>query len=224
MSPYYEDEWVTLYHGDCREITEWLAADVLVTDPPYGVAYKSNRHGARWETTATAHRPVSIVGDDDTATRDEAVESWGDRPALVFGSWKAPRPSRTRHVLTWVKGDHLGMGDLSIPWRPNTEEIYVLGSGFTGHRGTSALDFPAPVSWASKGRHHQHEKPLSLMSELIAKCPPGTVADPFAGSGSTLVAAKRLGRRAIGVELDERYCEIAAKRLAQGVLDFGASA
>ena len=163
---------------------------------------------------------MSIAGDGDTSLRDATLEAWGDRPALIFGTWKRPRPATTRHVLTWIKGDHLGMGDLSIPWRPNTEEIYVLGTGFIGHRGTSALDIPAPVSWASKGRAHPHEKPVALLRELIAKCPPGTVLDPFMGSGTTLRAAKDLGRKAIGIELEERYCEIARERLGQQVLDF----
>ena len=219
--PYYKDEWVTLYHGDCRDVDTWLSADVLVTDPPYGINYLSNRHGSRYETAATADRPVSIVGDRDTTLRDVALDQWRARPALVFGSWKAPRPPQTRHVLTWIKGDHVGMGDLSIPWRPNTEEVYVIGVGFSGHRGSSALYYPAPVSWASKGRLHQHQKPIPLMLDLLGKCPPGVIADPFAGSGSTLVAAKRCCRQSIGIEQDEAYCEIAAKRLSQGVLDFG---
>ena len=116
------------------------------------------------------------------------------------------------------------MGDLSIPWKPNTEEIYVLGSGFTGRRTGSvikSLAIAGTVGQAGKGtRHHPTQKPVSLMESLITKCPPGIIADPFAGSGSTLIAARNLGRKAIGVELDERYCEVIAKRLAQGAFNF----
>jgi DNA modification methylase len=104
------------------------------------------------------------------------------------------------------------MGDLSIPWKPNTEEIYVIGKGFRGHRDGSVLTGHRVVTWASKGRVHPNMKPVSLMAELVSKCV-GSIADPFAGSGSTLLAAKQLGRQAIGVEIEERYCEIAAKRL-----------
>jgi DNA modification methylase len=225
MTPYYQDDAVTIYHGDCRDINAWdIAGGVMVTDPPYGIAYESNMHGHGLDTATTANRAVSIVGDESTELRDDVLQRWGSRPALVFGSWKAPRPATTRHILTWVKGDHLGMGDLSIPWRPNTEEIYVIGTGFTGHRGTSCLSYPGPVTWASKGRSHPHEKPVDLLRDLIGKCPPlAEVVDPFMGSGSTLRAAKDLGRRAIGIEISEAYCEIASNRMAQEVLDFGAA-
>ena len=209
MKPYYEDDFCTIYHGDCREVDAWLAADVLVTDPPYGIDYNSGRSGLL---------PRSIEGDKGAALRDEVLAAWGERPALIFGAWKVERPTRTRMVLTWCKGLNAGMGDLALPWKPNTEEVYVIGSGFAGHRGSSVLDYQAPVSQASWGRCHPTEKPVALMRDLLAKCPPGVVADPFMGSGTTLRAAKDLGRKAIGVELDERYCEVAAKRLAQEVL------
>lgn len=215
-TPYYEDEHVTLWHGDCLAddiAPRWLTADVLVTDPPYGYGHVSNRADTAW--------PEAIANDSDLAARDRMLHLWGVRPAIVFGSWKRPHPEGTRALLTWDKGLASGMGDLSMPWKPNTEEVYVLGSGFTGHRGGAVLTGHTVVTWASKGREHPNMKPETLMRDLIAKCPPGTVADPFAGSGSTLVASKALGRRAIGVELDERYCEIAAKRLSQGVLDLG---
>lgn len=216
--PYYQDESVTLYHGDCLTIDAWLEADVLVTDPPYGMALRSSRNGAFGD--------CDIAGDETTAVRDAALEAWGDRPALTFGRWSVTRPTATRMLLTWEKGEHVGMGDLAIPWKPNTEEIYVLGSssGFTGHRGSSVLRHLAiagTVGQAAKGtRHHPTEKPIGLMVELIAKTT-GVVADPFAGSGTTLLAARSICRKAIGVELEERYCEVIAKRLAQGVMDFG---
>jgi DNA modification methylase len=212
VRPYYDHGGVTIYHGDCREVLGDIDAAVMVTDPPYGIACSSGRGGKFFD--------AEIVGDGNTTARDEALCLWGDRPALVFGSWKMPRPRGVRHVLTWEKGDHVGMGDLSIPWRPNTEEIYVLGSGFSGHRGSSVLrvNAPSPNFTPARQRYHPTEKPVRLMLVLLSKCPSGTIADPFAGSGSTLVAAKNLGRRAIGIEIEERYCEIAARRLSQEVL------
>lgn len=206
--PYYEDETVTLWHGDCREIDGWLSADVLVTDPPYGVAYKSG-----WDNQ---FRDVGIANDRTLDARDEALRLWGDRPALVFGSWKMPRPAPTRTVLTWDKGT-VGMGDLSLPWFPCTEEVYVLGGGWVGSRSSAVLRH------VGRNQHHPTEKPLPLLHALLAKCPPGVVADPFAGSGSTLLAARNVGRKAIGVEVEERYCEVIATRLSQGDL-FGETA
>lgn len=209
MTPYYSDGLVTLIHGDCRETAEWLAADVLVTDPPYGIAYNS---GSRRDSLA-----ASIGGDADTSVRDLALERWGNRPALVFGSWRRPRPSATRALLVWDTKGALGMGDLSIPWKPSHQEIYVLHPAFVGKRTTDVLTYAPVQSMARNGRTHPHEKPGPLMRDLIAKTR-GTVADPFAGSGSTLVAAAQLGRKAIGVEIEERYCELIVKRLAQGSL------
>lgn len=219
MTIYYQDDYVTLYHGDCLELADlWTCADVLVTDPPYGMRLRSGRDGH--------FEDLAIEGDDSTDARDAALSAWGG-PALIFGRWSEPRPIGTRAVLTWEKGEHVGMGDLALPWKPNTEEIYVLGKGFTGRRSGSVIKAHAiagTVGQGAKGtRHHPTEKPQALMEALIAKCPPGTIADPFAGSGSTLVAAKALGRRAIGVELEERYCEIAARRLSQEVLDLWGS-
>jgi hypothetical protein len=212
--PYYDRDGVTIYCGDAREILPEISADVMVTDPPYGIEYRSSMTGHHGGTALPG-----IAGDNDTALRDFAIEQTRC-PAIVFGSWKVAKPDGCRMVLTWDKGDHVGMGDLSLPWKPNTEEIYVLGSGFIGHRGTAVLHFPAPVTWNSVagGRQHPHEKPIPLMRELIKKCPPGVIVDPFIGSGATLRAAMDLGRKVIGIEIEERYCEIAVKRLAQSVL------
>jgi len=112
------------------------------------------------------------------------------------------------------------MGDVSIPWGPTDEEIYVLGSGFVGKRESNVIRAQTLMSSDSRRPDHPTPKPVALMEALIAKCPPGVIADPFAGSGATLIAARNLGRRAIGVELEERYCEVIVNRLAQQAFDF----
>jgi site-specific DNA-methyltransferase (adenine-specific) len=211
---FYEDELIRLYHGDClTEHLEWLDADVLVSDVPYGIDYRSNR-----ERVDLAR---SIAGDKDTTARDDALSAWGDRPALIFGTWRIPRPTGTRQVLIWDTKGALGMGAMDLPWKPSHQEIYVLGKGFTGRRTTDVLTVAPVQSTAKNGRLHPHEKPVPLMRQLIEKCPAGAIADPFSGSGSTLVAAKALGRKAIGVELEEGYCENIARRLSQEAFDLG---
>lgn len=215
MSLYYQDDHVTVYHGDClAEHREWLDADVLVTDPPYGMAYESNRN--RDKRNVKVGRPVA--GDSTTEARDSALESWGGRPAIVFGKWTQPRPQGTKARLIWDKRVQ-GTGDLSIPWGPADEEIYVLGSGWVGVRGPNILSVQMLMSGDRNRPDHPTPKPIPLMERLIEKCPPGVVADPFAGSGATLLAARNLGRKCVGVELEERYCEVIAKRLSQGALD-----
>ncbi|MBC7594567.1 MAG: site-specific DNA-methyltransferase [Kineosporiaceae bacterium] len=219
-APYYRDDLVTLYHGDCLEETAWLAADVLVMDPPYGMGYESNFN--RIKGTQKVGRPVA--GDKTIDARDRSLIAWGDRPALVFGRWDVARPAATRHRLIWDKGNSVGMGDLSMPWGHAEEEIYVLGKGFIGKRESNVIRAQMLMSGDHARPDHPTPKPIGLMEVLISKCPAGVVADPFAGSGSTLIAARNLGRQAIGVELEERYCEIIAKRLSQQAFDFEAIA
>lgn len=217
MSAYYSDDQVTLYHGDCLELPAWLDADVLVTDPPYGMSYLSN-----WDSPDRA-----IKNDAETCARDCALALWGSKPGAVFGTWKEPRPIHTKHLVVWDKtlGTGTGMGDLGAAWGNSHEEIYILGEWKRGDRTrhSSVIQTKNGLRSLSGETGHPTPKPVSLMERIIHMAPPGTIADPFAGSGSTLVAARNLGRKAIGVELEERYCEIIATRLAQGALDFGSA-
>lgn len=213
MKPYYEHGGITIYHGDCRDVLPALAvgrADLVLMDPPYGIRHRSG-HGASWQDT-------EIAGDDSTALRDWAIATLAGRPMYVFGTWKVVKPTGTRQTLIWDKGPAFGMGDLSFPWKSSFEEIYVLGDGFKGRRDEAILRGHIVVSWESKGRRHPHQKPVSLMKYLISKTDAKVILDPFMGSGTTLRAAKDCGISAIGIELEERYCEIAARRLDQGVL------
>lgn len=220
MKPYYADETVTLFLGDCREVTAWLSADVLVTDPPYGIGWTRGanmKHGIRDK----GHE--GIAGDSDTAARDTALAMWAERPAVLFGSFYAPQPAGLRQVLIYRKPPDSGLVGSTTGYRRDVEPVYLTGPWPQQTVQRSALlSSNARLQGGpggTSGRYgHPHAKPVDVLETLIAACPPGVIADPFAGSGSTLVAARNQGRRAIGVEIEERYAEMAARRLAQGVL------
>lgn len=222
-SPYYQDDAVTLYHGDCREVTAWLEADVLVTDPPYGRAWRQGvLKGHHTENLA------GIANDSDTQARDDVLTMWGDQPAAVFGDLMLPPPAGTKHVLIYKKPINAGLRGAIAHFRRDAEAVYLLGNGLGSGIGGDSSVLTTGANKVGSGTGlggrsgHPNEKPLDVLETLIGRMS-GTVADPFAGSGSTLVAAKAMGRRAIGVELEERYCEIAARRLGQDVLFGGAA-
>jgi DNA modification methylase len=212
LSIYYQDQWVTLYHGDCLEITDWLSADVLVTDPPYGIRWKINAYNP-----GQSHN--GIGGDHDTTCRDEALQKWGNKSAIVFGAWKAQLP-QAKQTLIWRKPVDSGVIGSTTGYRTDVELIFLAGQWPRRPASrSSVVETNRGAQSYLKRSGHPHAKPVDLLVYLI-EWTTGTVADPFAGIGSTLIAAKRLSRRAIGVELEERYCELAAKRLSQDAFDF----
>ena len=208
MSIYYQDEWVTLYHGDClTEHREWLDADVLVTDPPYGLGKilhspgvgSGNRKWAKFYSEGAPTWDASIVN-EVTSMPEHFTES------IIWGGNYYPLPP-ARGWLIWDKMVRkFSSGHAELAWTTIDQPIRA----FSFSNG----------QLATEGKDHPTQKPVSLMDWCVQFTADGaSVADPFAGSGSTLVAAKRIGRKAVGVELDERYCEVAAKRLAQGALN-----
>jgi site-specific DNA-methyltransferase (adenine-specific) len=188
MKPYYQDEQVTLYHGDCMEITEWLYADVLITDPPYGMAYVSN--------SSKKGKSKAIAGDANTIICESVLDMWQRfdhgsesssseplRPALAFGTWRVERPKNIIQLIVWDKGDSPGMGDLSVPWGPAHEEIYVIGTGWHGKRRPNVYRVPTLAAQSHARPNHPTPKPVVLMEQLVSYAPPGVIADPFAGGG-----------------------------------------
>jgi hypothetical protein len=167
--PYYQDELVTLYHGDCLEITDWLVADVLITDPPYGTQPDSEVIGYGRKVQPDGFRGQRIANDATVETRDKALALWGDKPALVFGSPRQPDPPiAVADRLVW---DKRRPGMNGGPWRYRHETIYVT-AGFirTSDASVSILSaFPEQAD-------HIHGKPLALMSALVESAPPGIIA------------------------------------------------
>lgn len=227
--PYYQDELVELWHGDCLEVTNWLQGDVLVTDPPYGRNWRqgglsgARRPGGQPKRASDARDGIS--GDKDTTTRDAALALWGGGPSVVFGDLMLAPPDGTKLVAIYKKPLDAGVRGAIAGVRRDVEAIYFRGTGWGSGIGGRSSVFAtrntlvgSSVGVARRSGGHPHAKALDVLEDILTLCPAGVIADPFAGSGSTLVAARQMGRRAIGVELEERYCEMAARRLSQAVL------
>lgn len=224
MEPYYQHNEITLYLGDSlTQATAWLDAAILVTDPPYGRGWKQGRM-TPLHCADDSH--PGIIGDHDTTARDTALAAWGNRPAIVFGDLMLAPPAGTKLTCIYRKPPDAGTHGATGGYRRDAEAFYLLGPWRTGIGGRSSIIATGARSqgnpYSAAGRYgHPHAKPVDVMETLIAGCPPGTIADPFAGSGSTLIAARNQGRAAIGAEIDEAYCEAIARRLDQGALFAG---
>jgi site-specific DNA-methyltransferase (adenine-specific) len=222
-APYYQDDHVTIYHGDCREILPGLAGvRAIIADPPYGVSERTDRASKGRTNLAAANDFPAVIGDDQPFDPSFLL---GYEVVVLFGanhySDKLPPSSSW---LVWDKLDGLTTDKRDVGFDDNADvELAWSNRGgparLVGHRWKGMLK----ASEHGSRRCHPTQKPVSLMSQVIRWAAPddALIADPFMGSGSTLRAAKDLGRRAIGIELSERYCEIAAERLGQEVLAFG---
>lgn len=215
MTPYYEDAFATIYHGDCRDILPGMSADVVLTDLPYGIelAYDG------YEDTAAA---LDLLVDEALPLMLAAA------PVVALTSgignwWRYPQPT---WVLCWYMANACSStGKWGFnQWQPvivyGTDPYLKRGMG----RRPDVIITAAPNSGADKRLGHPCPKPFEAWEKVVRRVSPAAsdvILDPFMGSGTTVKAAKALGRRSIGIEQSERYCEIAAKRLAQEVLDFG---
>lgn len=219
IEPYYEDGWATIYHGDCRAVLPALRADVVLTDFPYAVGVD---YGETFVDT-----PAQL--DDLIATALPLMREAAPVVALTCGIgnwWRFPEPT---WVLCWYQNNS---PTASGKWGFNQWQPVITHGGdpylkrLRGRRpdvvavGASGTD----LVWA-RNAGHPCPKPLGAWKAILLRVSPDesdVILDPFMGAGTTLAAAKYAGRRSIGIEINEAYCEIAAKRLAQEVLDLGA--
>ena len=201
MKPYYKDEACTIWHGDCREILPTLEkVDLVLTDPPYGLNRKMQ--GGTWGVAYSCSDMLKwdYVLSPAEMERILSIES----KMIIWGANNYSMPP-SRCWLVWLKPCLATLSDVELAW----------------------TNFDAPAKCfknnrISKASGHPTEKPLELFKWCIEMSKTtDTILDPFMGSGTTLRAAKDLGRKAIGIELEEKYCEIAARRLEQGVLNLG---
>lgn len=212
MKPYYQDSAVTIYHGDSRELGPELGNSFsVVSDPPYGMGWDND--ASRFSGGVT-NRGVGrsdwrpIAGDD--LPFDPLP--WIEAPQVIL--WGCNHYSSRLPVgttLVWLKRNPSSFGfflsDAELAWQKSGHGVYCFSYPWHGSEFVNR----------GEPKHHPNEKPVALMKWCVNRVE-GGILDPFMGSGTTLRAAKDLGRKAIGIEIDERYCEIAARRMAQEVL------
>lgn len=196
MTPYFDDGAVTIYHGDCRDFVE-VEHDSVVTDPPYGIGFAAQP--TKWQRRAGAE-PKSW--DDRVASDVVEGLAASEKPTIIWGgNYYSLSPQRG--WLIWTKPDAPpSMGSAEMAWTNLAQCARVLSVSI-GQTNAERVGHPT-------------QKPLRVMTwSLSFIATPGVVLDPFMGSGTTLRACKDLGIRAVGIEIDERYCEMAVRRLAQ---------
>jgi site-specific DNA-methyltransferase (adenine-specific) len=239
LEPYYSDDYVTIYHGSNDGFIEDLNFDLVVTSPPYNLNGDGNKSGGTYFKNL-----ANGYASHDDAMPHEAYAAW--QRGLLGRLWqKLPDDG----AIFYNHKPRVGGPSVKLPFDLLPDEvnlrqivIWDRGSGFNrqftyfvpAHEWVLLLAKPAFRTttrsiddvWRippETNTEHPAPFPLKLAMTAIAATSAKVVLDPFMGSGTTLRAAKDLGRKAIGIELDERYCEIAAKRCAQEVLDFGAA-
>lgn len=245
MTPYYEQDGITIYHGDCREVLPQIEAfaDLVLTDPPYAVSQPGVRHVGRpgkgtrnldfftgdgdWRTMTRLVIEALALSLDRLSTDGSIYAYVGHRQFGPLVDLLEVRGFNTR-FLVWAK-ECPSPPPPGAGW-PSGAELCVYGwrpGRIWNHRGTNTPR--SNVLTADSYRYgqpgkvdHPTQKPPHVVVPLVraSSRPNSLILDPFMGSGTIVRAAKDLGRRAIGIEIEERYCEIAARRLAQQVLPF----
>jgi site-specific DNA-methyltransferase (adenine-specific) len=240
FSPYYEDASVTIFHGDCVEIMRAMRGvelDAIITAPPYcsggSLEAQKNTGGQGHRSERLQSGEVEWFSADNMTTgglvwliRSVLVESRRllkpNRSAFVFSDWRmipflAPALEssglRYRNMIVWDKGSAgLGMG-----FKPAHEIILEYTNGATEYAAKTGQNVIRSKRVNTSERDHACQKPVEVIAKIleVATVHGGTIIDPFMGSGTMLLAAKQLGRKAIGIELNEGHCESAAKRCSQ---------
>lgn len=218
MKPFYEHAGITIYHGDCREIAPPRNLDLLLTDPPYGINLDTN-YSQRNSSNIRGRDYAPLHGDNEMGEFGWLFKVGCLK--VIFGANNWPDQIQFNpKTCGWICWDK----------RTNQDADRILGSPFElavviGQRTYEMIRLQhcgvKNADGDNSGRFHPTQKPVRLMHRIIEMYRPNSIFDPFMGSGTTLIAAKNLRCRAIGIEIEEKYCEIAAKRLSQEVFEFG---